>query len=258
ADLRQTLVGGLVDVIVTNRRRGRDDIAIFEVGKGYGRIGDGPHEWWRLGIGLSGAFDPPAWNRARRTADLDDLKGVVEALAAELGVQDPAYAALTTEPILHPGRAATVVARDRSGAVVISGALGEVHPSVAADWDDRTAGALVAELSIRGLSGGAVPVPRGITPSRHQDVERDIAIVVGSDRLATEIDAAIREHAGPLLRGLRLFDVYRGDPLATDERSLAFRLTFGDPDRTLTESEVETAMAAVTDAVVAIGGRIRT
>ena len=257
AVLRQTLVGGLVDVIVTNRRRGRDDIAIFEVGKGYGRVDDAPHEWWRLGLGLSGAFDPPAWNRERRDADLDDVKGIIEALAAMLGFERPAYAALTDETVLHPGRAASVIVRDRSGSLVVSGVLGEVHPAIAAGWDERAVGALVAELSIGGLSGGAVPVPQGTAPSRHQEVERDVAIVVGPERLSGAVEAVIREHAGPLLRGLRLFDVYRGDPLAASERSLAFRLTFGDPDRTLTEAEIEAAMQAVAAAVVAIGGRLR-
>jgi len=257
AHMRQNLVGGLIDVIVANRRRGRDDAAIFEVGKGYGRVGDDPREWWRLGIALAGAFDVPAWNRERRPADLDDMKGIVEALASALGLPRPRYTALATEPMLHPGRSATVAcARDGEGPA-LSGVIGEVHPAVAAEWDERSLGTLVAELSIRGLTAGPVPVPRGLAPSRHPEVDRDIAIVVPAERPAGEIEGIIRDHAGPLLRSVTLFDVYRGVPLAASERSLAFRLTFGDPDRTLTEAEIETAMAAVTSAATAAGGRIR-
>ena len=254
--LRQTLVGGLVDVIATNRRRGREDVAIFEVGKGYGRVGDAPHEWWRLGIALAGAFDVPAWNRARRAADLDDLKGIVEALAALLGGGPATYAAVA-EPTLHPGRAARVNVVDDGGAVVISGLIGELHPAIATAWDERTVGAVVAELSIRGLSGGSMLVPRGIAPSRHQEVERDIAVVVPASRPAGDLEQEIRSSAGPLLRAVRLFDVYTGSPLHDNERSMAFRLTFGDPERTLTEPEIERAMASVTSALTSAGGRIR-
>ena len=65
--LRQSLVGSLLEVVSTNLRQGRDDIAIFEVGKGYGAPGDPPtHEWWRLGIALTGAAQPPAWDRPAR------------------------------------------------------------------------------------------------------------------------------------------------------------------------------------------------
>jgi phenylalanyl-tRNA synthetase beta chain len=257
AVMRQGLVGSLVETVAANRRRGRDDVAIFEVGKGYGRVGDEPHEWWRLGIGLAGAFDVPAWNRERRVADLDDLKGIVEALAAMFGLGRPIYGIVADEPTLHPGRAATVTCRRAGGELAIAGVIGEVHPAVAAAWDERTVGSIVAELSIAGLSGGALPVPRGVAPSRHQDVERDIAVVVPMERPAAEIEDVIREHAGALLKGLRLFDVYRGLPLGETERSLAFRLTFGDPERTLTEPEIEAAMGAVVSALVAAGGHIR-
>jgi len=150
-----------------------------------------------------------------------------------------------------------VTALDAAGSLVISGFIGELHPGVAAAWDERVVGAVVAELSIRGLSGGDLPVPRGVTPSRHQEVERDIAVVVPASRPAGELEQAIRSSAGSLLQAARLFDVYVGPPLAASERSLAFRLTFGDPDRTLTEPEIEAAMAAVTAALTAAGGRIR-
>ncbi len=256
--LRQTLLGGLLDTVALNRRRGIDDLALFEVGKGYGLVAEAPHEWWRLGIALAGAFEVTAWNRPRRLADLDDAKGLVELLCGLLGLPAPQYEALSSEPALHPGRAARVEVRDGNGAPAISGVIGEVHPAAASAWDERTVGTVIAELSVRGLSGSGLPVPRGITPARHPTVERDIAIVVGGSGSAGAMDATIRASVGDLLRGVVLFDVYRGAPLREDERSLAFRLTFGSPERTLTEDEVESAMAAVTRAVAAAGGRIRT
>ena len=119
AVLRQDLVGGLVATVVLNRRRGRDDLALFEIGKGYGRVADAPHEWWRVGIALTGSFDPTSWNRAQRIVDLDDAKGVLEALCDALGLTTPVYAPLATERSLHPGRSATVTAHDPEGRVGI-------------------------------------------------------------------------------------------------------------------------------------------
>jgi phenylalanyl-tRNA synthetase beta chain len=72
------------------------------------------------------------------------------------------------------------------------------------------------------------------------------------------VEASIRAAGGELLRGVTLFDVYAGPPLAESERSLAWRLTFSAPDRTLTDAEVETAMAAITSGLTsAVGGRVR-
>lgn len=257
AVLRQGLVGGLLDVVSLNRRRGAEDVAIFEVGKGYGLVGGVAHEWWRLGIGLSGAFDIAAWNRAARPADLDDLKGIVEGLGRLLGVPALDFEPISNEPVLHPGRSARAVARDAGGAVILRGRIGQVHPALAAAWDEHVEGALVAELSIRGLAGGAVPVPRGATPPRHADVERDLAVVVADGRPSGELAALIRAHGGALLHSVRLFDIYRGSPLAANTCSLAFRLVFRAPDRAPAEPEVDGAMQAVLKALDGAGARIR-
>src|SRR3954454_8859948 len=76
--LRRNLFGSLLDVVGVNLRHGTDDIAVFEIGKGYARTGDEPREWWRLGFALAGAAEPPSWNRGAREFDLDDAKGILE------------------------------------------------------------------------------------------------------------------------------------------------------------------------------------
>ena len=257
AVLRQDLVGGLVATVVLNRRRGRDDLALFEIGKGYGRVADAPHEWWRLGITLAGSFDPTSWNRARRTVDLDDAKGVLEALGDALGFTKLVYAPLATERSLHPGRSATVTAHDPEGRVGISGVVGEIHPAAAGAWDERAEGSILIEVSVRGLSGGVPSVPRAVSPIRFPSVERDLAIVVAAGEISDHVEGTIRASAGPLLHAIEVFDVYVGPPLDEGERSLAYRLTFRVAERTLADEEVEAAIAAVTAAIGAIGGRIR-
>ncbi len=254
--LRQSLVASLLDTVSSNARRGRSDVAIFEVGKGYGRLGGATREWWRVGLALWGPFEVAAWNRPARDADLDDAKGIVALIADQLGLAPPAYVPVPTEPSLHPGRAADVVARDSAGGIGLAGRVGEVHPELAEAFEIRGR-VIVAELSVAGLTAGQLPVPRAVAPSRQPDAERDVAVVVAEDLPSGELEAAIRASAGPLLRDVRLFDVYRGAPLAGDERSLAFRLRFAAEDRTLTEAEVEASMAAVMQALTAAGGRIR-
>ena len=258
AHLRQSLVGSLADVVSTNVRRGRTDVAIFEVGKGYGRVEDAPHEWWRLGLALAGAFDQAGWNRPARAADIDDAKGVIELLARLIGANHPTYEPLTDEPMLHPGRSARTTAVAAEGSLAISGMVGELHPSLLQRADLRIDRLIIAELSVAGLGGGQLADARSVPPSRFPPVERDLAIVVGPERLAGEVEAAIRETGGPLLADAVLFDVYRGRPLEPGERSLAYRLRFAADDRTLTESEVEAVVASITAALAdRLGARIR-
>ncbi len=89
-------------------------------------------------------------------------------------------------------------------------------------------------------------------------MDRDLAIIVAGERPAAEVEATIRRHAGELLRGVRLFDLYRGAPLAAREKSLAYRLVFGARDRTLTEAEVDAAVAGVQAGLQAdLGARLR-
>jgi phenylalanyl-tRNA synthetase beta chain len=166
----------------------------------------------------------------------------------------PVYAPLTDGEILHPGRAARAVASD-----VLAGRVGELHPALIDELGLRASQVIVAELAVAGLSGGQPAVPLGRTPSRHPVVERDLAVVVAGDRPAGEVEAVVRRHAGPLLASVELFDIYRGRPLPDDRRSLAFRLVFAAADRTLTEDEVDRAVADVTEGLASdVDGHLRT
>jgi phenylalanyl-tRNA synthetase beta chain len=254
--MRQSLLGSLLEVVASNIRQGRPDVAIFEVGKGYGAVdeGDATHEWWRLGIALTGSADIPAWNQPARPFDLDDGKGLLELLAARLGLPAPSYEALTDDGRLHPGRAA----RARSGDG-LAGRIGELHPDVVVELDLRATRIIVAEVAIAGLSGGQPSAPRVTSPSRLPLVERDLAVIVPEATPAAHVADAIRRHAGPLLRSVALFDIYRGRPLADTDKSLAYRLAFGADDRTLVEAEVDAAIATVTDGLARdVAGRLRT
>ncbi len=252
--LRRNLLGSLLDVVAVNLRHGTPDVAVFEIGKGYACDGGGPREWWRLGVALTGAAEAPAWNRVPRPFDLDDAKGLLELVAGRLGLPRPAYAAESGEPVFHPGRTARAACGEGLFAIV-----GELHPELAERWGLRTAQrVLLAEVAVRGLAAGRLEAERAPRVPRFPEVERDLAIVVDESTPAAVVEAAVLGHAGPLVRGVALFDIYRGAPLGAREKSLAYRLRLGADDRTLTEPELDAAVAAVVAAVADIGGRRRT
>jgi phenylalanyl-tRNA synthetase beta chain len=256
--LRQSIVGSLVQVVDTNVRHGQADVALFEVGKGYGRVGDDTQEWWRLGIALTGAIEAPGWNRARRDADLDDAKGGIGLIAELIGASDPSYAALTDEPLLHPGRSASVESRLRTGEPAITGVVGELHPRVAEAWELRNRRVIVAELSIAGLGGGTLPIVEALPVPRFQSIERDLTVDVADRVPAADVTSRLRDAGGELLERVDLVGQYRGHPLSPDERSLTFRLRFGTPDRPLTDDDVDRAVSTITVALADhVGARIR-
>ena len=179
--LRQALVGSLVEVVSSNLRHGDADVAVFEVGKGYGPMATAPRdarEWWRLGLAGTGAGDPAGTGRAA-TYDIDDAKGAIELLAGGSGSERP-----RTGP--ERGRADPAPGPRRSGHV--PGRPPRDHwrrrrappASVVDGWDLRGARVVVAELAVTGLAGGRSsgrlrePRRRATMPS-----ERDLAVVVG-------------------------------------------------------------------------------
>ncbi len=123
--MRQELLGGLLEVVGDNQRRGREGVAIFEIGSGYGATDEGAvHGWWRLGFALTGPLAPAAWDRATPDWELGDGKGLLELLASSLG--------LPARDLRHPRRrsaAASRPSRPRAG----GGRDGRAHRRAAPD-----------------------------------------------------------------------------------------------------------------------------
>ena len=159
------------------------------------------------------------------------------------------------EPFLHPGRSARVIAGDGDGEVV--GWLGELHPLVARAWE--LDGAVAAfEVDLDRVVAHAVAVPHFQDLTSFPPVRQDLAVIVGEDVAADDVLSAVRGAGGTLLRGVRVFHVYRGAQIGEGRKSLALALTFQAPDRTLSDDDV----APVRDKVVAalaerVGGELR-
>jgi phenylalanyl-tRNA synthetase beta chain len=252
--MRRSLIGSMLEVVETNERAGTVDLALFEIGKGYARDGEIIHEWWRLALALCGAMVPAHWSVTERTADLADVKGIVDLLAVGLALGVPLYAPERDDAIYHPGRTASVVVRNGDGSPAMAGRVGEIHPTVLERWAVRSERLVVAELAIAGLSEGspARVVSRAIAHAPR--IERDVAIVVDEAVPAGRVEAVVRA-AAAALEGLILFDIYQGPPLTTGEKGFAFRLSFGGHER---PEDVDTIMVSVRTALEQeLGARLR-
>ena len=196
---------------------------------------------------------PPGIGRPR-AYDLEDAKGVLALICRRLGFAAPTFTPITDDPNLHPGRAA----RAQAGGDLV-GRLGELHPETIAALDLRAERIYVAEVAVAGLAGGNLADYRVTAPARFPSVERDLAVIVPAETPAYAVEATIRRHGGPLLRDVALFDIYRGQPLAETDKSLAYRLTLRDDERTLTDAELDAAVAGVMAGLTdGLGARFRT
>jgi phenylalanyl-tRNA synthetase beta chain len=141
----------------------------------------------------------------------------------------------------------------------VAGLVGEIHPGTLAAWDLRAGRVVAGELAIAGLGAGQLPAVRVVPVGRHAGVERDLAVVVAEGVEAGAVAATLQAAGGSLVRGVTLFDVYRGAPLGPSEKSLAWRLAVRADDRSLDEGEVDELVGRLVAAVAAAHeGRLRT
>ena len=154
-------------------------------------------------------------------------------------------------PFLHPGRSASVVTHDGREL----GYLGEVHPSVLAEWDLDAGAAFEVDADLLAELAPAAVAYRDVTS--FPAVLQDIAVVVPEDVPAAEVEGAVRAGGGELLVQVSPFDVYRGEQVGEGEKSLALRLEFRAPDRTLTDEDVAALRGAIEERLAAMGGRLR-
>ena len=260
SQLRRSLLPGLVRVLVENERQRRVDLSLFEIGHVHDLVDGVPVERAVLGILLAGDQAGVAWNQAARPADLWEVRGLVTALCARLGALRPTAARPgTVASYEHPGRTATLLVAGPDGGVdAVLGRVFQPHPAYLEAAEVRSTHVAVALLDLDVLQAAIPAVRRYVPFPRVPAVERDLAIVVGDGTAAGEVERVVRDAAAPLLRTLRLFDVYAGAPLAPGERSLAFRLTLQSPERTLTDEEIDATVGRVVDALrTRLGAHIR-
>jgi phenylalanyl-tRNA synthetase beta chain len=242
AMMRASLLPGLLDTLRGNTLKQVLDVRLFELSKVFRPLPgeDLPREEHRLTGLMYGAREEAAWNSSRDPVNFFDLKGAVETLLDGLGIPD-----VTFSPKDLPGYL-------RYGAKVFSGkrelgVLGELQGEIG-DKLDLEGEIYAFNLDFAALCQGAVP-PLCTPLPRYPAVYRDVALVLPEAVPAARVAEALHSHGRPWLVEARLFDVYVGDPVPLGKRSLAFRLSYRDPERTLTDDLINAHHQALVTAL---------
>jgi phenylalanyl-tRNA synthetase beta chain len=237
--MRTRLVPGLLKALARNLSRQVTSAALFEVGTVFRMRERGVEERSMAAFVLAGPASR-TWAEPERSFDFFDAKGVVESLMADLGIDVWSLDGPGGD-MLHPGRSARV---SIAGGPV--GWLGELHPRVAERIGVAGRVAL-GELEVEALMNAASEQLTVRDVPRFPPVRRDLAFMVDSSARAGDLRAALEEEAGGSVESCILFDVFDGPPLPEGKKSLAFSLDFRAPNRTLTDDEVDAAVAAIAE-----------
>jgi phenylalanyl-tRNA synthetase beta chain len=248
AVLRPSLVPGLLGVAGYNRRRERRDVRVFETGHVYSSAGG---ETRRVAFVWTGAAVAAHWGGGARDVDFFDASGLAGTLCRAFGAEVECVPAEV--PYLVPGRTAAI--RPAGGAAI--GLVGQLRPAIAAARDLAADEAIyAAEIDLEPLGRAlAAQADLRIQPlPRHPSIVRDLSIVVDEALPAASVRGTIRQAAPATLVEVREFDRYRGPGVPEGQVSLSLRLTFRDPDRTLTDAEAQQAMERVVAALAGAHG----
>jgi len=248
--LRPMLLPGLLRAAAFNMAREAPGALLFEIGRVFRDArGGAPEEFDSLALVAAGR-EQAGVHGAERPRDFADIKGALEAAAAVLGVR------LSWEPggrAPFAGGQCAIISGDGKEA----GAAGVLSPEAAKAFD-LPAGSCAAEVDLRVLLAAAGKVSRIKEPPRFPAVRRDIAMVVGRGRQAAELLAAVEKAGAPLLESVEVFDAYEGKQVPEGMKSLAFRLAFRSPERTLKEEEADKVLQGIISALEAgFGAKIR-
>lgn len=240
AYMRTSPVPDMLKVVAGNINKKAANIRLFETGRVYLPVADDlPDERRFLCAALCG------------DEDFYSLKGVVENVLDAFGVKDAQYLP-DAAPYFHPGRKASAVA----GGVSL-GEFGEIAPDVASAFGVSRR-VYIAELSLDALRRVADDTKRFVPLPKFPAVERDIALIVDLGVPSGGLLECIRESAGAHFESAALFDVYTGDSVGADKKSLAYTVVFRAKDRTLLDEEANTARdSIVLEATRRFGAKLR-
>ena len=241
AIMRSTLWSGLIPALDKNVKRQQSRVRLFESGLTFVKSGSGlPEQRKKIAGAITGSLQPEQWNEASREVDFYDLKGDVEALLAVASAQVFSFEK-AEHSALHPGQSAKILCEDK-----VVGVLGALHPSLEKKLSlDQTV--FVFEIDLDLISKKKLPSSTGISPL--PSVRRDIALLVNQDISYAQIDKVLKNSHIDALVDSFVFDLYQGENVESDQKSLALGLIFQDFSRTLEEQEISTFIEEIVSAL---------
>lgn len=242
--VRTSLLPSLMNVYDYNKARNVKDILLYEIAKTY----DVDYkEDSKIAILMKGSYLVNEWQHTTTKCDFYTIKGVVENLLDYLGFKNRYTFEVANLPEMHPGMSAKILL-DREPI----GIIGRVHPSYKKDE------IYVAEISMTTLYNKQIKPIKFKEASKYPEISKDMAFIVKKEVTAGELLQQIKKSGGRLLTDVSIFDVYVGENVGEDEKSIAFSLTFSDPTKTLNDAEVmEVFNKIINDVETKIGAQLR-
>ena len=229
AEMRRSLMPGLVEAVRHNVNRQAPRVRVFETGQCFVSSGDQLDQSERLGIALYGQQAPLHFS-GDRLVDFFDLKGIVDGLGMVNGGGSLSWSS-GEHPALAPGQTARVSMNGQS-----IGIVGRLHPRLARELD-LPKPLFLADLNLSPLLSGQVTAFKAI--SRYPRVLRDLAVVVDDSIAWQQIVDAVESLGDSRIQSVELFDVYRGTGVPEGCQSLALSLSLQDPEKTLDDVAIQ-------------------
>jgi len=222
--IRTSIIPSLINVYDYNKARGVKDVNIYEISKVYDI---NYNEEIKVAGLMKGNYITNNWNNSSIKVDFYLMKGIIENILNYLGFKNRYDFQVQSINDIHPGIGAEIlVDREKIGY------LGRIHPSLKKDE------IYVFEFSLTKLISKKIKPLKFKEVSKYPEVNKDLAFIVKKDVTVKELMDQIRKSGGRLLTNIDVFDVYVGENVAEDEKSIAFSLTFSDPTKTLSDEEV--------------------
>lgn len=240
--LRQNMTAGLLDIVAYNVARKNKNIALYEIGKVFEQTGnpkeDLPNEINTFAMALTGLVTEKDFQTAATPVDFFYAKGIVDMIVDQLGL-DVTFVAEKEMTNIHPGRTAAIILND-----VPVGFVGQVHPQTAKDYDIPET--YVAELNLSAIEAALTSDLVFAEITKYPAVSRDIALLLNQEISHQAILDTIEAAGVKRLTAVKLFDVYAGDNIEVGKKSMAYSLTFQNPNDNLTDEEVAKYMEKIT------------
>ena len=247
AVMRPTLLYSLIANVRDNINRNQTDLKLFEISKTFKKLGEGQNglaiEDLKIALILSGREEKNLWNQSKSDYNFYDLKGYLEFLLERLNVTKYFLTRLTNNKNFHPGASAEI----KIGEDVI-GVLGELHPNLVNYFGIKREKVFFAELNLTNLLKYIKIKVNYETISKYPEVLRDLAITLDRAVLVGEMVKEIKKKVN-LIEKIDIFDVYSGDKIDKDKKSVAMSIVLRDKNRTLTDEDIDKAMTAILELI---------
>ena len=233
--IRQTLIPSLLKVYEYNKARGVKDILLYEIANTYY---EKDKEETKIAILMKGDYISNTWSGAKTKVDFYLIKGILENLLDYLGLKNRYQLKESIVDGIHPGISCEVTL-DREPI----GYMGKVHPNLLKD------DVYVLELSMNKLVDKKIKPIKFKEISKYPSITKDLAFIIDDEITSATLVETIKKASGKMLSNIEVFDVYKGEHLEPNKKSIAYSLTFSDPTRTLSDEEVMVIFNKVIDEV---------